>query len=165
MENNQIKKEIDEEVDAFEKALIERDRLQIFQTTFTPPQETTAKGALGLDPKATVKGSDFDIDKALRYNEGKLQWSLVDFDSLEGLVRVLEAGAKKYSKNNWRKGMPVTQVSESLMRHLFAFLGGENVDPESGCRHISHVMCNAMFLEYILREKPHFDDRENSVDF
>jgi hypothetical protein len=100
--------------------------------------------------------------QALRYNNGKLQWSLVDFDSLEGLVKVLEYGATKYSKNNWKKGMPVTQVSESLMRHLYAFLKGEDVDPESGCRHISHVMCNAMFIEYIMREKPHYDDRQDN---
>ena len=60
--------------------------------------------------------------------------------------------------------MPVTQVTESLMRHLFAYLGGEDVDPESGCRHISHVMCNAMFIEYIMREKPHYDDRETASE-
>ena len=29
-------------------------------------------------------------EKALRYNEGKPQWSLIDFDSLEPMVRVLE---------------------------------------------------------------------------
>lgn len=162
MENNQIRKEIAKEVDDFEKALIDRDRLQIFNVPLMSKEEVQAvKMGLGLDAK--LKGTD--IDKALRYNDGKPQWSMVDFDSLEGLVRVLEYGARKYSKNNWKKGMPVTQVTESLMRHLFAFLKGENVDPESGCRHISHVMCNAMFLEYILREKPHFDDRENSVDF
>jgi hypothetical protein len=97
--------------------------------------------------------------QALRYNEGKLQWSLVDFKSLEGLVRVLEMGAKKYDKHNWKKGMPVTQVSESLMRHLFAYLSGEDTDPESGLSHMSHVLCNAMFIEYIMREKPHYDDR------
>jgi hypothetical protein len=100
--------------------------------------------------------------QALRYNQGKLEWSLVDFDSLEGLVRVLEYGKNKYARDNWKKGMPVTQVSESLMRHLFAYLRGEDVDSESGCRHLSHVMCNVMFLEYIMREKPHHDDRENS---
>lgn len=102
-------------------------------------------------------------EQALRYNQGKLQWSLVDFDSLEGLVRVLEYGAAKYAPDNWKKGMPVTQVSESLMRHLFAFLRGEDVDPESGCRHISHVMCNTMFLEYIMREKPHYDNRKTKA--
>jgi len=99
-------------------------------------------------------------EQALRYNQGKLEWSLVDFDSLEGLVRVLEYGKDKYARDNWKLGMPVTQVTESLMRHLFAFAKGEDVDPESGCRHISHVLCNAMFLEYILREKQHYDDRK-----
>lgn len=100
-----------------------------------------------------------DSLQALRYNQGKLQWSLVDFKSLEGLVKVLEMGAKKYDKHNWKKGMPITQVSESLMRHLFAFLNGEDTDSESGLSHISHVMCNAMFIEYIMREKPEYDDR------
>ena len=100
-----------------------------------------------------------DEMQALRYNQGKLEWSLVDFDSLEGLVRVLEYGKDKYARDNWKLGMPVTQVTESLMRHLFAFAKGEDVDAESGCRHISHVMCNVMFLEYILREKPDYDDR------
>ena len=100
--------------------------------------------------------------RALRYNEGKLQWSLVDFKSLEGLVRVLEMGAKKYDKHNWKKGMPVTQVSESLLRHMFAFLNGEDNDVESKESHLAHVMCNAMFLEYIMREKPHYDDRFKS---
>jgi len=101
-------------------------------------------------------------EQALRYNQGKLEWSLVDFDSLEGLVRVLEYGKDKYARDNWKLGMPVTQVTESLMRHLFAFAKGEDIDPESGCRHISHVLCNAMFLEYILREKQHYDDRKPS---
>ena len=29
-----------------------------------------------------------------RFNDGKLQWSMVDFKSLEDMVRVLEFGAK-----------------------------------------------------------------------
>lgn len=99
--------------------------------------------------------------KALRYNEGKLHWSMIDFKSLEGMVRVLEMGTKKYSKDNWKLGMPVTEVCESLMRHLLAFMSGETTDQESGCSHMSHVMVNAMFVEYIMRERPHFDDRTN----
>ena len=97
--------------------------------------------------------------QALRYNKGKKQWSLVDFKSLESMVEVLEFGAEKYAKWNWTKGMPVTQVSESLLRHMFAFLSGEDKDPESGIDHLGHVMCNAMFLSYIMREKKQFDDR------
>jgi hypothetical protein len=98
--------------------------------------------------------------QALRYNEGKLQWSMIDFKSLEGMVRVLEVGAEKYNKDNWRIGMPVTKVCESLLRHLFSFMSGETNDIESNQSHMSHVMVNAMFIEYIMRERTHFDDRK-----
>ena len=142
MENKTIREEIAKEVDDFTKALLDRDK-----EIWTKEEVDAVKHSLTNSPQA------------LRYNQGKLEWSLVDFDSLEGLVKVLEYGAHKYARHNWKKGMPVTQVSESLMRHLFAFLRGEDVDPESGCRHISHVMCNAMFIEYIMREKPDYDNR------
>jgi len=37
--------------------------------------------------------------KALRFNEGKTKWSLVDFNSLKPMVDVLVFGANKYTKN------------------------------------------------------------------
>jgi hypothetical protein len=87
-------------------------------------------------------------EKSLRYNQGKPQWSLVDFKSLEPLVRVMEYGAKKYERFNWQKGLDLNQTLESLARHLFALMRGEIVDPESGEKHIGHIFCNAMFWEY-----------------
>jgi hypothetical protein len=99
--------------------------------------------------------------KADRYNEGKCKWSLVDFKSLEPMVKVLEYGTEKYSRDNWKKGLPVTEICESLMRHLYAFLDGENIDPESGMSHIGHIQCNAMFLAHMI-DKEGFDDRSGS---
>jgi len=96
-------------------------------------------------------------ERGLRYNEGKLQWSLVDFDSLEDMVRVLEMGAKKYSPDNWKKGMPIKEVIESMLRHTFALLRGEINDIESKLPHIGHIQCNAMFISYILKNKPEFN--------
>lgn len=87
-------------------------------------------------------------DKSLRYNEGKPKWSLVDFKSLEPMVRVLEYGCTKYEKDNWKKGLDNTEVLESLSRHLFALMSGEELDPESQLPHIGHIMCNAMFFQY-----------------
>jgi hypothetical protein len=102
---------------------------------------------------------DLDNPKeAGRFSAGKPQWSQVDFDSIEPMVRVLEYGAKKYNKGNWKKGMPVSEVCECLLRHTFALLKGEINDKESGLPHIGHVQCNAMFIAYILREHPEFDD-------
>lgn len=100
-------------------------------------------------------------EQALRYNSGKRKWSLVDFKSLEPMVEVLEHGCIKYSPNNWKKGMPASEVLESMLRHTFSLLNGESQDIESKCDHIGHIQCNAMFLAYILREKPEFNDLTN----
>ena len=96
--------------------------------------------------------------QADRYNEQKPQWSLVDFKSLEPLVRVLEYGCTKYSKDNWKKGFPISQLMESLLRHCFKLLEGELMDRESGLSHTGHIMANIMFMEYILCNNPQFDD-------
>ena len=40
------------------------------------------------------------MEKGLRYNKEKLKWSLVDFESLEEMVKVLEFGAEKYEPDN-----------------------------------------------------------------
>jgi hypothetical protein len=45
--------------------------------------------------------------------------------------------------------MPLTEVFESMQRHLIAFLRGEDIDPESGLPHTGHILCNAMFINYI----------------
>src|SRR5690606_8472408 len=103
--------------------------------------------------KADVSGS------ALRHNGGKLRWSLVDFDALEDMVKVLEFGAKKYADNNWKKGLKTTEIFESMMKHMTAYMRGEDIDPESGLPHTGHILCNAMFLSYMQRFKPDFDTR------
>ena len=88
-------------------------------------------------------------NKADRKNEGKKQWSLVDFKALEPMVDVLEFGAKKYAPNNWKKGLLTKGICESMLRHLLAYMNGEDVDQESGISHIGHIQCNAMFLSHM----------------
>lgn len=103
--------------------------------------------------------------EAARFNVGKLRWSLLEYSSLESLVRVLEFGAQKYDDENWKKGMKFTQVFNSLMRHLISWRKGEDVDSESGENHLSHVMANAMFLLYYQSSQElskRFDDRCSS---
>lgn len=97
-------------------------------------------------------------NKALRFNEGKAQWSLVDFDSLKPMVQVLEFGAEKYDRHNWKKGLTTSSITESLLRHIFALMNGEEADPESGISHVGHIQCNAMFLAYMKANRPEFDD-------
>jgi hypothetical protein len=84
----------------------------------------------------------------VRFNSGKLQWGLIDYKALHPLIQVLEFGAKKYSANNWKKGLPPRQILESMQRHLANLLDGNDKDLESGLPEIGHILCNAMFYSY-----------------
>lgn len=95
---------------------------------------------------------------AARYNEGKPKFSLLDFDALEDTVRVLEFGAKKYSRDGWKIGHPPSEIIDSLIRHLQGMQRGEYLDPESGLPHHGHIGCNAIFLAHSLTQHPELDD-------
>lgn len=98
-------------------------------------------------------------DYAARFNQGKLEWSLVDYDAFIPMVKVLMYGKQKYDAHNWKKGFTYTDLMNSLLRHINAFLAGEDLDPESGLPHIGHIQCNAMFLGYMMQFRPDLDDR------
>lgn len=88
-----------------------------------------------------------------KHDVGKTRFELVDPYALEQLARVLTYGARKYSAGEWR-GLEnwAERYHGALMRHLIAWQGGEQMDPESGLPHLSHVLCNAHFLVALDRE-------------
>ena len=99
-----------------------------------------------------------------RENTGKPKLSyILDFPNSNAEVsRVLEMGADKYSRHNWKDGAPMTEIMDSLMRHLTAFHNGEDIDEESGQSHMAHVICNANFiLENYYIHGTDIDDRDD----
>ena len=102
---------------------------------------------------------------AIKYDDGKTDWSLVPFEALEGMADVLAFGAKKYASWNWTDGggFSYSRVLRSCLRHIFAFMRGEDNDPESGLSHISHAQCNLLFLAYYIRDKKKFSKDDRNV--
>lgn len=94
-----------------------------------------------------------------RDNKRKAEWALVDFDSLVPMVDVLTYGKAKYGPYNWKKGLPTTEICESLIRHLQAYLRGEDDDIESLLPHTGHILANAMFLSYMHMYRKDLDSR------
>lgn len=89
-------------------------------------------------------------------SEGKPQLSLVfEFrEALEGVSRALAEGAAKYGRGDWEKGMPLTEVMDSLGRHLVAYASGEEIDEASGLPHVDKLLSNALMLsEYYHRRQ------------
>ena len=110
-------------------------------------------------PKPLINNSLPPSNLAERFNDNKIKWSLVSWKALEPMVKVLMFGANKYSPNNWQKGLKYSEISESLQRHLYAFMEGEDDDPESKLSHLGHVLCNAMFLSWMFIFRKDLDDR------
>lgn len=100
---------------------------------------------------------------ALRYNQGKIQWSLVHFDSISELPKVLEFGAQKYSRDNWKKGLKLNEILDSMQRHLSSVIDGEQFDDESNLHHMGHIMCNAMFYMYNYKKQTNEQKKEEKI--
>lgn len=85
------------------------------------------------------------------------------WDSVEEIQKVLDFGAKKYASWNWTEGggFKWTRVFASLMRHLLAWVRGEDTDPESGLSHLAHAGCNILFLLYYTKNKDKFAANDN----
>jgi hypothetical protein len=52
--------------------------------------------------------------------------------ALRKLAERFEAGAKKYSANNWMKGIPLSHYIDSLTRHQLAFAEGDVAEDHAG---------------------------------
>lgn len=102
-----------------------------------------------------IEGRKHDVDK--------LPYDLYPSEALEGTIRVLQFGAKKYSARNWENGMRWGRLFAALMRHLWAWWRGENLDQETGLSHLHHAACCIAFLQTYAIRNIGEDDRPSSV--
>ena len=138
-----------------------------------PNQEFWVGKAEGINPNRPLFGETEQVfpgtiigpKAAVKHDDGKTDWSLVPFEALEGMADVLSFGAKKYASWNWTEGggFSYSRVLRSCLRHLFAFMRGQDNDPESGLSHISHAQCNLLFLAYYIRDKKKFSKDDRNV--
>jgi hypothetical protein len=103
-----------------------------------------------------AKDTDVNIAKgdSIKFDGGKTRVSLVDPDYILGTAKILTFGADKYEAGSWKK-LPPAQIyryKDALMRHILAYLDGENIDPDSGESHLYHASCNLMFLSWFQQQ-------------
>jgi len=85
-------------------------------------------------------------DEGVKFDDDKLPYELIAPELLVALSAVLKHGAAKYAPRNWEKGMSWGRVFGAMMRHMWAWWGGEKLDSESGMSHLWHAACCVMFL-------------------
>jgi hypothetical protein len=93
---------------------------------------------------------------AKKADQGKLNYDLLppeayllrlSAEQLDGVVRVLEFGARKYSAHSWQNVPDApSRYRAAARRHVQAIVRGEALDPESGLPHADHFCCNLIFV-------------------
>jgi hypothetical protein len=97
--------------------------------------------------------------KGKKFDSGKPPLSLLTRESLEAEARAFEYGARKYDKNNYKKGMEWSRVIDAALRHLTAFNAKEDFDSESGLNHLAHAKACLAMLIFYYENKVGTDDR------
>ena len=109
-----------------------------------------------MQPRKPVNASDIEevINRSLRHNTGKPDYSLIPMAALAEVAKVLEYGASKYERGNWLKPTSWEVSFACLQRHMSAWQAGEDNDDESGRSHIAHAACNLIQMLHMLENHP-----------
>jgi hypothetical protein len=105
------------------------------------------------------------LNIGVKHDGGKPDYTLLPFNALEEVVKVLSFGAKKYSRENWKLVADFkNRYLAAAMRHTTAHARGELYDPETGLHHLSHAIVSLMYLveDSILNDVK--QNKENSKD-
>ena len=131
------------------KCIVETCSNVVAETAAFCQKPNCGKGTAGWESE--TGGQKFDQDKP--------RMDLLDPYAMEELAKVLTFGAKKYAPDNWRKGITYARLVAAALRHIFAFMLGQDKDPETELPHPAHAMCCMMFLVWMMKERPNLDDR------
>lgn len=85
------------------------------------------------------------MTQGMKFDSGKLDYTLLPWDGVEEVVKVLEFGAKKYARDNWKK-VESQRYMAAAFRHLVAYSKGELNDSETGLSHLAHASCCVLFM-------------------
>lgn len=98
-----------------------------------------------------LRGFNSVVDSGQRQNfqtgsvrdtdEGKGMPHLIPPLALRRLAVHYQNGAKKYAKNNWRKGQPISRFYDSAQRHLWSFAEGKTDED-----HLAAVLWNVVAI-------------------
>lgn len=95
----------------------------------------------------------------LKRDGGKPRMDLIPPEAIEALADILSHGAEEYSERDWETGARWGRYFAALMRHMWAWWAGQDLDPKSGRSHLWHALACVAFLVTYEKRKIGEDDR------
>jgi hypothetical protein len=82
-----------------------------------------------------------------------VRYDLISPIGLEALARTYAEGAAKRGRNNWENGMPVNDLLNHALAHIYKFLGGCRAED-----HLAHAAWNVLGAIHSLKLWPELND-------
>ena len=139
-----------------------------FKNCLCPASEMKCTSTLRLDNKGVIyklveqcktKNTSMEQENKTEARKNdrlddKLRWELLPLEDVEDIVKVYTAGAKKYGPDQWQN-LPdgIRRYKAALLRHLVEFDKGNEIDEETGCRHLAQVAWNAIAMLHISKQQ------------
>ena len=95
----------------------------------------------------------FDTGAVRDMAGGKGRYDLIPWVAIEELAIHCEQGALKYGERNVDKGIPVSSLIDSALRHLSKYLQGAEDEP-----HLRAALWNIAFAIWTEKNKPDMQD-------
>lgn len=96
-----------------------------------------------------------------KFDSEKPRMDLISPAAMLGLAKILEFGAARYGDRNWENGLDFSRAYSALLRHLFSWWGGEDLDPDTQQSHTLHILCNSMFLAHYTSNYKKYEGFDN----
>lgn len=100
--------------------------------------------------RGPIPVAEADQAVPLKDDKTKPDFSLLPLQELAAVVRVLEFGAKKYGRDNYKagEGHSSNRLLAACLRHLASYQAGEKTDKDTDESHIAHAACCLIFMLY-----------------
>ena len=104
-------------------------------------------------PKAEGTTAKFGTGAVRSDTFEELRYDLISPIGLREVARTCAEGAQKYSDYNWEKGMPVHDLLNHAIAHVYQFLAGDRSEP-----HLPHAAWNLLAAIHSAELWPQLND-------
>lgn len=102
----------------------------------------------------TTERREYDTGAVRSADCEQTRYDLISPIGLQRLAETYAEGAQKFGAFNWENGMPVTDLLNHAIAHIYKFLGG-NRDED----HLSHAAWNLLGAIHSMEKWPHLNEQ------
>lgn len=96
-----------------------------------------------------------------RLDYGKPRPDLLPVDALLAVSAVMATGVEKHGARTWEAGRPWGGEYGAILRHLWAWWGGQENDPDTGLPHLAHAAARVLMLLAMTKRRVGVDERSS----